>query len=113
MPYLLRLPALVPLALCLSLAVQPSLLAQATQVAPASAARLAVPGDGAYERRLVVHDELPVVLHHSARAYGEPTLSAAVARLLAARDSLAADRLHILCGAPLTGWLFHPSSAVG
>ncbi|HEY1107334.1 MAG TPA: alginate lyase family protein [Opitutaceae bacterium] len=64
-----------------------------------------------------VHDELPVVLHHAARAYGEPKFAAAVPKLLAERDSLAADRLHLLCGAPLpgeqslTGWLFRPSSA--
>jgi len=64
-----------------------------------------------------VHDQLPVVLFHAARAYGEKSLADRAAQVLADRDSLDANRLHVMCGLQLIGqqsihgWLFRPSSA--
>lgn len=63
-----------------------------------------------------VHDELPVVLFHAARVYGDKSLEDRAGRILAARDGLDAHRLLLLAGVPLLGqqaiggWLFHPSS---
>ncbi len=63
-----------------------------------------------------VHDQLPVVLFHAARVYGETSYTAKAAEILAHRDGLDAHRLQLLCGLPLlgeqaiAGWLFRPGS---
>jgi len=64
-----------------------------------------------------VHDQLPVVLYHAARVYGEKSYEDRAVEILGGQGGFEANRLHLLCGLPLIGrqsiegWLFRPSSA--
>lgn len=63
------------------------------------------------------HDELPVVLFHAARVYGEKHYEALPARILESRDGVDVNLIHLRCGLPLIGeqaihgWLFRPGTA--